>query len=146
MQSSLEYLFPTSLTDRVARPSLKVCMYVQNVLFCNLQLLFFFRVLHYVTRSLVSGFNCLVAHYLRVDCIDVVFDKYNRPHDPGFYTGYPSFFDLKSKLYEILTEVIDNPAELRNENQSEAVKSTKWIKKSNMESLIGEEITDYQVM
>ena len=67
-------------------------------------------------------------------------DKHDRPYTAEFYTGFPAFYQLKSKLYSILAEHLSNAKQPRTEEIS-----VKWIKKPNLEKMIEEDISESQV-
>lgn len=86
---------------------------------------------------------CYVCTDGYVIYIGSAMDQHGRPFNAEFYSGYPSFYRLKSQLYIILTELLDNPVETVSKDTD--VQFIKWIKKPSLEKILGEQILDYQV-
>ena len=77
--------------------------------------------------------------------LDCILDEHDRPFSAEFFTGSPSFFHLKSRLYTALTDVLNNGSKYTNVDNNGQALNQKWIKKANLEKLLGEEILDHQV-
>lgn len=67
-------------------------------------------------------------------------DDNGRPTDSGFFTGLPSYYDLKYQMLKILnTKLHSKTTEVDNSK-------LKLVKKSSLENLLDSKITDRQVI
>ncbi len=78
-----------------------------------------------------------------------VMDKFDRPIDSGFFTGFPNFHELKYKLFRIWESNLSKPVTLESryklDSNSEVFRKPTIVKKTVMEGLLSEQLSDEQV-
>lgn len=76
-------------------------------------------------------------------------DKHDRPIDPGFFTGFPAYNELKYKIFKTWESELAKPITLdsryRLEFNTERPQKTTIVKKTVMEDLLSERLSDKQV-
>lgn len=77
-------------------------------------------------------------------------DKYNRPFDPGFFTGFPAYHELKFKIFKIWETELSKPVTLesrysRLDRGTEILRKPTIVKKTVIEDLLSELLSDKQV-
>jgi len=77
-------------------------------------------------------------------------DKYNRPLDPGFFTGFPAFHELKYKIFNVWEAELSKPVSVESRYKldldvNEVYRKPTIVKKTVMEKLLSENLSDKQV-
>ena len=79
-----------------------------------------------------------------------VLDSYKRPLDPGFFTGFPAFYELKYKIFTLWEAELARPVPMESRykldlNTNEDHRMPTIVKKTVMEELLSEKLSDEQV-